>query len=135
MINMDKRKKLTPEQVGRILAMLDQGKTLDTIARTFGISDSHVHRIKATHGRGEVKLRRSSLASCLKLIKDGMPFKRIAWGDHFYYFYDTEESWFIKHRCMGNHGDDYEIIEYTLDLSLEDLMAKDWVVLTWESVK
>jgi hypothetical protein len=132
---MDKRKKLTPEQVGRILAMLDQGKTLDTIARTFGISDSHVHRIKATHGRGEVKLRRSSLASCLKLIKDGMPFKRIAWGDHFYYFYDTEESWFIKHRCMGNHGDDYEIIEYTLDLSLEDLMAKDWVVLTWESVK
>ena len=132
---MDKRKKLTPEHVDGIIAMLGEGMTLDAVARKFGISNSHVHRIKATHGKGEVKLRRSSLASCLKLIKAGMPFKRIAWGDHFYYFYDTEESWFIKHRCMGNHGDDYEIIEYTLDLSLEDLMAKDWVVLTWESVK
>jgi hypothetical protein len=27
-----------------------------------------------------------------------------------------------------------ELITYSLDLSLDDLMAKDWVVLTWDSV-
>jgi len=27
-----------------------------------------------------------------------------------------------------------ECITYTLDLSLEDLLAKDWVVLAWEAV-
>jgi hypothetical protein len=69
----------------------------------------------------------------MKLIATGLPFKRVGWVDYFY-FYDLEESWFIKHRCIGDHGDDYEIIEFTLDLSLEDLMAKDWVVLKWESV-
>jgi hypothetical protein len=130
---MDKRCKLTPDQIDGVIAMLNQGKTLDAVARTFGISDSHVHRIKVAHGKGEMKLKPSSLSSCMKLIATGLPFKRVDWVDYFY-FYDLEESWFIKHRCRGDHGDDYEIIEYTLDLSLEDLMAKDWVVLTWESV-
>ena len=127
---MDRRRKLSPEQVGRVLAMLDKGMTLDAVARTFGISDSHVHRIKVAHGRGEMKLKPSSLSSCLELIKTGLPFKRVGWVNYFY-FYDLEESWFIKHRCTS---EDYEIIEYTLDLKLEDLIAKDWVVLTWESV-
>jgi hypothetical protein len=130
---MDKRCKLTPDQIDGVIAMLNQGKTLDAVARTFGISDSHVHRIKVAHGKGEMKLKPSSLSSCMKLIATGLPFKRVGWVDYFY-FYDLEESWFIKHRCIGDHGDDYEIIEFTLDLSLEDLMAKDWVVLKWESV-
>ena len=132
---MDKRRKLTDAQVDGIREMLAEGHKLERIAREFNVSYSHVHRIKDAHSKGEVKLKRSSLSSCMKLIKAGMPFKRIAWGDHFYYFYDTKESWFIKHRCQGEHGDDYEIIEYPLDLNMEDLMAKDWVVLTWESVQ
>ena len=132
---MDRRRKLTEAQIDGIREMLGHGFTLEHIGRKFDVSISHVHRIKDAHSKGEVKLKRSSLSSCMKLIKAGMPFKRIAWGDQFYYFYDTEESWFIKHRCQGEHGDDYEIIEYTLDLSMEDLMAKDWVVLTWESVE
>ena len=135
MISMDKRRKLTEAQVDGIREMLAEGHTLERIAREFNVSDSHVHRIKDAHSKGEVKLKRSSLSSCMKLIKAGMPFRRLGWEHDFYYFYDTKESWFIRHVYMGNHGDAYDMIEYTLGLSLEDLMAKDWVVLTWESVE
>lgn len=135
MISMDKRRKLTDAQVDGIREMLGHGFTLEHIGRTFDVSISHVHRIKDAHSKGEVKLKRSSLSSCMKLIKAGLPFRRAGWENDFYYFYDTEESWFIRHVYMGDHGDAYDMIEYTLGLSLEDLMAKDWVVLTWESVE
>jgi hypothetical protein len=129
---MDRRRKLTPEQVGGVIAMLDQGKTLDAVARTFGISDSHVHRIKVAHSKGEMKLKPSSLSSCLELIKTGLPFKRTCWDVHFYYYDNDDQSkWFIKvNRITG-----CEVIWYSLDLTLEDLMAKDWVVCKWETVK
>lgn len=130
---MNKRRKLTPEQVGEALAMIDKGMTLESVGRTFSISTSHVHRLKVAHGRGEMKIKHSSLSSCMKLIAKGFPFKRVGWDNYFYY-YDTKNSWFIKYRYTSDHGDNYEIIWYTLDLSLESLMAKDWIVLTWDAV-
>ena len=128
---MDKRRKLTDDQVVRIRQMITQGRTLDTIARLFGVSTTTVHKIKDAQNRGEVKLKRSSLFSCMNLIKTGLPFRRVVWPEKLYYYYDLEESWFIQ----VNNESGCEVILYTMDLSLEDLMAKDWVVLTWESVK
>lgn len=135
MISMDKRRKLTDAQVNEVKAMLTEGVKGDAVARTFGVSTTHVYRIQAAMRNGEVKLKRSSLDSCMELIKTGLPFRRAGWENDFYYFYDTEKSWFVRHEYMGDHGDDYDMIEYTLRLDLEDLMAKDWIVLTWESVK
>jgi hypothetical protein len=132
---MDKRRKLTDAQVNEVKAMLTEGVKGDAVARTFGVSTTHVYRIQAAMRNGEVKLKRSSLDSCMELIKTGLPFRRAGWENDFYYFYDTEKSWFVRHEYMGDHGDDYDMIEYTLRLDLEDLMAKDWIVLTWESVK
>jgi hypothetical protein len=131
---MDKRRKLSEKDIKGIQELLCVDINVKTVATAYSVSTTHVYRIQAAMRNGEVKLKRSSLDSCLELIKTGLPFRRASWGDHFYYFHDAENSWFIKHRFMGEHGDDYKIIEYTLDLSLEDLMAKDWVVLTWEAV-
>jgi len=131
-LSIDRRRKLSPEQIGKTLAMLDKGMTLESVGRAMGISDSHVHRIKAAHHRGEVKLKHSSLSSCMNHIKNGLPFRRVSWPEKLYYYYAIDEpsQWFIK----VNKETGCELITYSLDLSLEDLMAKDWVVLTWESV-
>ena len=127
---MDKRRKLTDEQMVQIRQMITQGQTLDTIARLFGVSTTTVHKIKDAQSRGEVKLKRSSLFSCMNLIKTGLPFRRVVWPEKLYYYYDLGESWFIQ----VNNESGCEIILYTIDFSLEDLMAKDWVVLTWDAV-
>ena len=84
--------------------------------------------------RGEVKLKRSSLDSCMGHIKDGLPFRRVAWPEGIYYYcaIDEPSQWFVRsYRCPEGI---MECITYTLDLSLEDLLAKDWVILTWEAV-
>jgi hypothetical protein len=112
--------------------MLDKGMTLESVGRAMGVSTSHVQRMRAAHNRGEVKAKHSSLSSCMKLISTGLPFRRVAWPEEIFYYYDNDEQskWFIKvNKITG-----CEIIWYSLDLSLEDLMAKDWVVLTWEAV-
>lgn len=129
----DRRRKLAPEQVDVVVKMLDQGMTLEATGRRCGISKSHVHRIKAAHHRGEVKLKHSSLSSCMNHIKNGLPFRRVSWPEKLYYYYAIDEpsQWFIQ----VNKETGCELITYSLDLSLEDLMAKDWVVLTWESVE
>ena len=127
---MDKRRKLTDEKMDQIRRLIKQGRTLDTIARLFNISTTTVHRIKDAQSRGEVKLKRSSLFSCMNLIKTGLPFRRVCWPEKLYYYYDLGEHWFVQ----VNNESGCEIILYTMDLSLEDLMAKDWVVLTWETV-
>jgi len=129
---MDKRRKLTPEQVGKVHKMIDQGMTLDAIGRRAGISTSQVQRLKAAHHRGEVKVYPSSLSSCMKLITTGLPFRRVSWPEKLFYYYDIDEQskWFIK----VNKETGCELITYSLDLSLEDLIAKDWVVLTWDAV-
>jgi len=129
---MDKRRKLTPAKVDEIIAMLDEGMTLESVGRAMGVSTSHVQRLRAARKRGAVKTEPTSLSSCAKLIATGLPFKRTCW-DRYFYFFDLEDQWFITRRYMDDNGH-YEIVEYGLHLSLEDLMAKDWVVLTWESV-
>ena len=133
-IDMDKRKKLSDASIAEIQALFNDGVNVKSITSRFGISSTHAYRIQAAMRNGEVKLKRSSLDSCLELIKTGLPFRRVGWENDFYYFYDTKNSWFVRHEYMGDHGDDYDMIEYTLRLDLEDLMAKDWIVLTWESV-
>mgnify|MGYP003662174076 CR=1 FL=1 len=128
---MDKRRKLTDEKINQIRRLIKQGRTLDTIARLFNVSTTTVHTIKDAQSKGMVKLKRSSLFSCMNLIKTGLPFRRVCWPEKLYYYYDLDECWFIQ----VNNESGCEIILYTMDLSLEDLMAKDWVVLTWETVK
>jgi len=62
-------------------------------------------------------------------VTKGLPFRRTAWAEGIYYYYDINESWFLKQRLVD--GDEYELITYTLDLTLEDLMATDWDVDDW----
>ncbi len=125
---MDKRQKLTCEQVEKIHEMLDQGMTLDAIARTHGISSSHVHRIKAAYYRGEVNLKPTSLCAIVGLIEQGLPFRRRSWPEKLFCYYDVEDKWFIQ----ANEETGCELVVYRLDLSIEDLAAKDWIVLTLE---
>jgi len=132
---MDKRKKLSEDDIKKIHRLLKQGVKGEAIMHLMGISSTHFYRIQQAYRNGEINLKRTSLHSISHLVAAGLPFKRIAWGNHFYYHYNTEERWFVKHRCMFGEGDDYEIVQDTLDLSLEDLLAKDWVALTWESVR
>jgi hypothetical protein len=124
---MDRRKKLSDEQVIAIRRMLDLGVKPQSVAWQFGISSSHIYRIKTAMSKGIVNLKPTSLSACLDHIKQGWGFKRSEWTN--YCYYDVENKWFIKCVLRGDHGDDYEIIMYTLDLTLEDLTAKDWVVL------
>lgn len=125
---MDKRRKLTPDQVEKIREMLDQDMTLDAIARTFGIGKSHVHRIKAAYYRGEVNLKPTSLCAIVSLIEQGLPFRRRSWPEKLFCYYDVEDKWFIQ----ANEETGCELVVYRLDLSIEDLAAKDWIVLTLE---
>ena len=132
---MDKRKKLSDADIKKIHRMLKQGVKGEAIMQLMGISSTHFYRIQQAYRNGEVNLKRTSLHSISHFVAAGLPFKRIAWENHLYYYYDTEQSWFVKHRCMFGKSNDYEVIEYTLNLSLQDLLAKDWVALTWESVR
>ena len=129
---MDRRKKLSEEQVIAVQRLLSDGVKIETVARQFSISSSHVHRIKSAQEKGEVRLKRSSLNNCLDHIENGLPFRRVAWPEAIYYYYAIDEPrpWFIQ----LNTETGCELITYSLDLNLEDLKAKDWVVLTWESV-
>jgi hypothetical protein len=43
-------------------------------------------------------------------------------------YYDVEDKWFIQ----ANEETGCELVVYRLDLSIEDLAAKDWIVLTLE---
>ncbi len=130
---MDRRKKLSPEQLEEIKAYIAKKMKHETIARQFNISTTHVSRIKSAMDRGEVKLKRSSLTSCLGHIKDGLPFRRESWPEGLYYYcaIDEPNKWFVR----VYERRESELVTYSLDLELEDLLAKDWVVLTWESVK
>lgn len=132
---MDKRKKLSDADIKKIHRLLKQGVKGEAIMQLMGISSTHFYRIQQAYRNGEVNLKRTSLHSISHFVAAGLPFKRIAWENHLYYYYDTEQSWFVKHRCMFGKSNDYEVIEYTLNLSLQDLLAKDWVALTWESVR
>jgi hypothetical protein len=132
---MDKRKKLSDTDIKKIHRLLKQGVKGEAIMQLMGISSTHFYRIQQAYRNGEVNLKRTSLHSISHFVASGLPFKRIAWKNHLYYYYDTEQSWFVKHRCMFGKSNDYEVIEYTLNLSLQDLLAKDWVALTWESVR
>lgn len=55
-------------------------------------------------------------------IKKGLQFRRVSFPEKLYYYYDTEYQWFIQ----VNTETGCEIIVYTLDLKLDDLMASDW---------
>ena len=132
--NTDNRKKISEKDINDIKELLDAGINVKTVARAFSVSTTHIYRIQSAMRRGEVKLKRSSLDSCMGHIKDGLPFRRVAWPEGIYYYcaIDEPSQWFVRsYRCPEGI---MECITYTLDLSLEDLLAKDWVILTWEAV-
>jgi hypothetical protein len=128
---MDKRKKVDNAKIAQIRECLTKGDSVEAISIKFNISNSHVYRIKTAMNRGQVKLKPSSLSSCMKLIRDGLPFRRLSWSGDVYNYWDPEVG-FVKCRP---HCDPSEVLTYTVDLSVEDLSAHDWIVLTWESVK
>jgi len=130
-VNMDKRKKLSQAAIDEIQALLNDGINVKSIASAFDVSTTHIYRIQSAMRNGEVKLKRSSLDSCMDLIKTGLPFTRKCW--QCWYYYDLENRWFVRaYSCPEGI---METIVYTLDLGLDDLLSKDWIVLTWESVK
>ncbi len=130
---MDKRKKLSEAKLNEIRAMLAEGVKPQSVAWQFGISNTHIYRIQSAMRKGEVKLKRSSLDSCLGHIKNGLPFRRVVWPEKLYYYCAIDEptKWFVE----VNTETGCEVITFRLNLTLEDLLAKDWVVLTWESVE
>lgn len=128
---MDKRKNSNTAKLDQVRACLVNGDSVQAIAVKFNMSNSHIYRIKTAMNRGEVKLKQSSLSSCMGLVKTGLPFRRVLWPDKLYYYYDLNDKWFIS----VNTETGCELITYSVDLTLEDLTTHDWVVLTWESVK
>ena len=129
---MDKRKNANTAKLDQVRACLTNGDSVESISVKFNMSTSHIYRIKTAMQKGQVKLKPSSLSSCMELIATGLPFRRVAWPELLFYYYDSDKQskWFIK----VNKTTGCEVIWYSLDLTLEDLMAKDWVVLTWDSV-
>jgi hypothetical protein len=128
---MDKRKNANTAKLDQVRACLTNGDSVESISVKFNMSTSHIYRIKTAMHKGQVKLKPSSLASCLKFIHGGFPFRRLSWSDDVYNYYDPEFG-FVKCRP---HCEPSEVLTYTVDLSAEDLSARDWVVLTWDSVK
>ena len=129
-VNMDRRKKLSQAAIDEIQALLNDDINVKSIASAFDISTSHVYRIQSAMRNGEVKLKHTSLDSCMDLIETGLPFKRKCW--ECWYYYDIENRWFVRaYSCPEGI---MECITYTLDLALDDLLSKDWVVLTWEAI-
>lgn len=120
--------------MNEIRAMLSEGGQVEAVAMVFGISTTHVYRIQAALRSGAINLKPTSLNSCLGHIKDGLPFRRVSWPEGLYYYcaIDEPSQWFIR-ACKCPEGI-LETITYTLDLSLEDMMAKDWIVMTWDAV-
>lgn len=128
--NTDKRKKLSEKDIKDIQELLSVGINVKTVARAFSVSTTHIYRIQSAMRNGEVKLKRSSLDSCMELIKTGLPFTRKCW--QCWYYYDLENRWFVRaYSCPEGI---METIVYTLDLGLDDLLSKDWIVLTWEAI-
>ena len=62
-------------------------------------------------------------------IENGLPFRRASFPEKLYYYYDMNDKWFIQ----VNSETGCEIIMYTLDLNLDDLMATDWEVDEWDN--
>lgn len=129
---MDKRKKLSDADIKKIHRLLKQGVKGEAIMQLMDISSTHFYRIQQAYRNGEVNLKRTSLHGISRMVSEGLPFRRAAWPEKLYYYcaIDEPSKWFIQvNRETGN-----ELIAYHLELTLEDLLAKDWVVLTWESV-
>lgn len=129
---MDKRKKLSDADLKKIHRLLKQGVKGEAIMQLMGISSTHFYRIQQAYRNGEINLKRTSLHAISRMVSEGLPFRRASWPEKLYYYcaIDEPSQWFIQvNRETGN-----EMIAFQLELSLEDLLAKDWVVLTWESV-
>lgn len=132
---MDKRKKLSDADIKKIHRLLKQGVKGEAIMQLMGISSTHFYRIQQAYRNGEVNLKRTSLHGISRMVSEGLPFRRAAWPDGTYCYcaIDEPSQWFIRsYECPEGT---MECITYTLDVSLDDLLAKDWVALTWESVR
>ena len=132
---MDKRKKLSDADIKKIHRMLKQGVKGEAIMQLMGISSTHFYRIQQAYRNGEVNLKRTSLHGISRMVSEGLPFRRAAWpgGTYCYCAIDEPSKWFVRsYECPEGT---MESITYTLDVSLDDLLAKDWVALTWESVR
>lgn len=132
-MSADRRQKLSKAQMNEIRAMLSEGGQVDAIALLFKISTTHVYRIQAALRNGAINLKPTSLSSCLEHIKNGLPFRRVSWPDKLYFYcaIDEPQKWFVQ----VNTETGCQMITYSLGLELEDLLAKDWIVMTWEAVE
>jgi hypothetical protein len=130
---MDKRKKLSDDDIKKIHRLLKQGVKGEAIMQLMSISSTHFYRIQQAYRNGEVNLKRTSLHGISKMVSDGLPFRRAAWKTGFYYYcvIDDASQPFVK----VNMEADCEVVIPHLELNLEDLLAKDWVALTWESFR
>ena len=61
-------------------------------------------------------------------VGKGFPFRRAAFPEKLYYYYDLNDKWFIQ----ANSETGCELITFTLDLKLDDLTATDWEIDEWE---
>lgn len=116
---MDKRVKLTDEQVAEIRVLFAVGDTGEAIARRFGISLTHAFAIKNGQKR-TVKSQYSNVSKAFAWLLKGYAVRRDCWEDGEYLRYDRQSRLFVMTSCGESY--DFELFE----LSGLDMAINDW---------
>ena len=117
---MDKRRKLTNEQLALVKERIKEGVKQETIAREFDISPQHVSKIKlkqrhATHIK-------QSVGKALDWLLAGKPVTRECWQDNEYLRYSASRMNFeLWSECDVTVLDSFEISGF-------DLKINDWIL-------
>ena len=119
---MDGRRKLSDEDIDTVRLMLKQGLTLDHIARKFGISTTHVSKIK--HNQIRTPNVNKSVVKALEWLLAGKVVKRKCWQPNEYLRYSRPlmryELW-LDGEC--------DFLD-TFDISGYDITVNDWILGT-----
>lgn len=122
---MDRRRKITDEQLALIRQSLKNGVKQDAVARHFGISRTQVGRIKREerHARHLHK----SVGDALNWLLKGKPVTRDCWQTSEYLRYCTKSMQF---ELYERH--DVIVLE-AFEISGYDLSISDWVLGEFDS--
>jgi len=115
---MDRRKKLTDEQVAEIRALFAAGDTGEAIARQYGISPTHAFNIKNNQKRC-VKSGFANVSRAFAWLLKGYSVKRECWEDDEYLRYDNQSHMFVM--TSGDDTWQFDVFEIGgMDLSVHD---------------
>lgn len=119
---MDKRVKLTDEQVAEIRVLFAAGDTGEAIARRYGISPTHAFNIKNNQKRC-VKSGFANVSKAFAWLLKGHAVRRQCWEDGEYLQYNNKSHMFVM--TSGDDKWEFEVFE----ISGMDLSIHDWEVV------